>query len=160
MEVLDIYDSNFNITGRTIVRGTKIDKENEYIMVFIIFIKNSEDKYLIQKVTPNKGNYYSTTGGHVKSKETYVHALTRETKEEIGIDISKDNYELVSRDIIEFKKAIFNVFYLEKDIDEKDLVLQADEVESVSWMTKDEILELIKNNMFLESHGKMFLKYM
>ena len=50
MECLDIYDENKKKTGKIIVRGVK-PEENEHILLSIIFIKNSEGKYLIQKTS-------------------------------------------------------------------------------------------------------------
>lgn len=63
MECLDIYDENKKKTGKIIVRGVK-PEENEHILLSIIFIKNSEGKYLIQKTSKEKGGHYSSTGGH------------------------------------------------------------------------------------------------
>ena len=65
MEYLDVYDENKKKTGKIIVRGEK-PKENEHILLSIIFIKNSEGKYLIQKtskysiVNPLFFLYYTT----------------------------------------------------------------------------------------------------
>ena len=54
---------------------------------------------------------------------------------------------------------IADVYYLEKDINLKDLKLQKEEVSDVSYMTKDEILNLIDNENFIKSHGKILKKY-
>ena len=51
MELLDVYDDNAKRTGRIVVRGNKdeVFAPNEHIAVSIIFIENSEGKFLIQK---------------------------------------------------------------------------------------------------------------
>ena len=92
MEILDIYDDNGNLTGKTIKRGDKSVKLNmhEHIALSVIFIENSEGKYLIQKTSQEKGGEFSSTGGHVDSGETPYGAIKREVKEELGIDISND----------------------------------------------------------------------
>lgn len=158
MEYQDVYDKNFNKTNKIVQRGDKTLNDNEYIMVFVIFIKN-EDKYLIQKVSPKKGDYYSTTGGHVQSGEDPYSCMLRETIEEIGLDLSNDKVELVGRRIVDFKHAIFNVFYIEKDVDISNLKLQEDEVESVDWYTEVDVLKLIEEKKMLESHSIAFKQY-
>ena len=158
MEYQDVYDRNFNKTSKIVQRGDKTLNDNEYIMVFVIFIKNN-NKYLIQKVSPKKGDYYSTTGGHVQSGEDVYSTMLRETKEEIGLDLSNDKVDLVGKRIVDFKHAIFNVFYIEKNVDIKDLKLQEDEVESVNWYTVEEVLKLIEEKKLLESHSIAFKQY-
>ena len=44
------------------------------------------------------------------------------------------------------------------NIDIKDLVLQKEEVESVNWYTKDEIIDLINKGEFREGNIKGFYK--
>ena len=84
MELLDIYDSEGNTTGRKIVRGDKtaILNEDEHIAVSVIFIENDNGEFLIQKTSKEKGNDFSSTGGHVDSGETPLMAIKREVKEE------------------------------------------------------------------------------
>ena len=48
MEILDLYDDYGNKLEKTIVRGD-IPRDNENIMLSIVFIKNSAGKYLIIK---------------------------------------------------------------------------------------------------------------
>ena len=48
MEKRDLYDSQRNITGETILKGEEIPK-GRYIIVVLVFIQNSEGKFLIQK---------------------------------------------------------------------------------------------------------------
>ena len=95
MELLDIYDDNGNKTGRIIERGDKSVKlsKNEHIAISVIFIENDNGEFLIQKTSKEKGNIYSSTGGHVDSGETPITAIKREVKEELGIDISNDLIE-------------------------------------------------------------------
>jgi hypothetical protein len=48
------------------------------------------------------------------------------------------------------------LFYLKKDIDISNVVVQDSEVDSVYFMSVDEIKELIDNNLMLKSHGILF----
>ena len=69
MEYLDLYDKNKKITGDIIVRTH--DKanvpNNKYINIVLVFIKNCEDKFLLQLTSKEKDSVIATTGGHVKS---------------------------------------------------------------------------------------------
>lgn len=48
MEQRDLYDINRALTGKTIFKGDSIP-DNNYIVVVLVFIQNSEGKFLIQK---------------------------------------------------------------------------------------------------------------
>lgn len=47
-EKRDLYDANRNLTKKTVFKGEPIPKGN-YIVVVLVFIQNSEGKFLIQK---------------------------------------------------------------------------------------------------------------
>ncbi len=57
MELLDIYDDEGNVTGRTIIRGDKTEKLNshEHIAIAVIFMENNQGEYIIQKTSKEKG---------------------------------------------------------------------------------------------------------
>lgn len=160
MELLDIYDDNGNKTGRIIERGDKSVKlsKNEHIAISVIFIENDNGEFLIQKTSKEKGNIYSSTGGHVDSGETPITAIKREVKEELGIDISNDLIEEYG--YILYDMPLRYIFYLKKNIDLNDFKLQKEEVDYVKYMTKEEIEKLIDNEEMLESHGIMFKELM
>ena len=44
------------------------------------------------------------------------------------------------------------MYYLKKDIDKNDIIIQEDEVEYVELMSKERINELIQNNEFREGN--------
>lgn len=158
MEILDLYDDNFNKLDETIVRGSKIGS-GKNIMLVVVFIKSKKGKYLVQKTSIEKGGYYSTTGGHVLSGEDKEISIIREIKEELGIDIDIDELKYVDTIKYPSKPCIFNIYLLNKDIDISKLVLQDEEVMSVEWLSDTEIEELINDNKFLESHGYIFDNY-
>ena len=47
------------------------------------------------------------------------------------------------------------VFYLRKNIDIKDIILQKEEVESVSYMSEAQLKGLIKKGLMHEAHAKV-----
>ena len=157
MELLDLYDDEGNALNITIERGSKLEKGN--VMLSIVFIKNSENKYLIQKTSEEKGSEYSSTGGHVTHNENGITTIIRELKEELGLDVNKDEIKTIGLIKNPDKPCVINLYLLEKDIDINELKLQDEEVESVNWMTSEEIIKLIDEDNFLKSHGYLFLNY-
>ena len=156
MEYLDLYDVNKNLTGEKIVRGKGKPQvpENNYINIVIIFMQNSEGKFLFQITSKEKVNEIATTGGHVKSGQTSYEAILAEVDEELGLDISKEDVKMIDSYI--FGIAFMDVYYLNKDINISDLKLQDDEVESVEWFTIDRIKELINEGKVRKGNIKAF----
>lgn len=155
MEYLDIYNEKKEKLNKKIKRGDKL-LDNEHILVAVIFIENSGGKYLIQKTSKEKGEKYATTGGHVLSGETPKTAIIRETKEELGLDVSNENIIYIG-DLL-FGIPFGEIYYLKKDLDIAKLKLQQEEVEQVEYLTKAEILKLIETEKMVKSHGLMFKK--
>ena len=93
MEKRDLYDINRSLTGKTICKGEPIPKNN-YIVVVLVFIQNSDGKFLIQKRSKIKNGKYATTGGHPKSGENSIQGIISEVKEEIGLDINSKDLKL------------------------------------------------------------------
>lgn len=159
MEVLSVYDNFGNLTNKTVVRGSKIAlSHDEHIAVAVIFIENTDGKFLIQKTSLEKGNEFSTTGGHVLSGETPVEAIIRETKEEIGLLLDKSEINYLGYMI--YDVPIRFIFYIKKDIDINKLVVQKEEVEYVTYMSKNEILKIIEHGEITKSHGILFKEAM
>lgn len=160
MEILDLYDDDGNQLNETIKRG-EVPKKGKNIMLSVIFIKNKDNKYLIQKSSKAKGGEYTTTGGHVTHNETGLSTIIREIKEEIGIDIMKDNIMHIATFKYPGRYCLFNVYLTENiDADISNIKLQKEEVEAVFWLTKEDILKLIDDHLFLESHGYIFKNYL
>ena len=157
MEILDLYDKNGNKINKTITRGEM--PEEGYIMVSLVFIRNSEGKYLIQKTSKEKNSKYASTGGHINAGETSLECTIRELEEELGLTIRREELSFMGLEVRTKAPVIFAVYTLEKDIDINSLNLQKEEVESVMWLTKEEIMKLIDNTQFKESHGDVFIKY-
>lgn len=156
MELLDVYNNNGVRTGRVVVRGDKnvVLSDDEHIAVGVIFIENSEGKFLMQKTSVQKGGEYSSTGGHIVSGEEPIISIRREVEEELGIDVSHDN--IIELGFLLYDRPIRFLFYLKKDIDINDVVVQTEEVEFVKYMTISEINELIDKELITKSHGILF----
>ncbi len=159
MEILDVYNDFGKVINKTVPRGSRNRdfESGEHFAVSIIFIENSNGKYLIQKIP--KGQY-SSTGGHIISGEKPIDAIIREVYEEIGVKLSKDEIVDLGFRLLDFPVRF--LFYVKKDVELKKTILDKKEVTSVSFMSEDEIKELIRLNEFKKGHALLFreiLKY-
>lgn len=159
MEILDLYNDLGEKLDETIVRGEKAP-ERKNIMLSVIFIKNNEGKYLIQKTSKEKGNRFSSTGGHVTHGENGLETIKRELKEELDLNTKEDKIKYITTFKYPTKNCVFNVYYLEvDDLDLAKIKLQKEEVEEVKFLTSKEIENIIENGNFLESHAYIFENY-
>lgn len=158
MELLDVFNDYGERTGKVVERGASDDAflPGEHIAVAIIYIENDKGEYLIQKTSKQKGNIYSSTGGHVDHNEKPIDTIKREVKEELGIDISQDN--IVDLGFIVFDFPVRFIFYLKKNIDLNDIKLQEEEVESVSYISEDKLREIIEQGLMHKAHVKVLEK--
>ncbi|MFU7517339.1 NUDIX hydrolase [Clostridium sp. HCS.1] len=151
MELWDIYDKNRNLTGRQMKRGSEFGNGDFHLVVHVC-IFNSKNEMLIQQRQPWKNGWPNmwdlTVGGSSLAGETSTEAAERETLEEIGhkIDLSNERPFFT----INFDKGFDDYYIIERDIDIKDLSLQYEEVQSVKWATKEEILQLVNDGKFID----------
>ena len=156
MEQRDLYDINRKLTGQTIFKGDSIP-ENNYIIVVLVFIQNSEGKFLIQKRSEIKNGKYATTGGHPKSGENSIQGIISEVKEEIGLELKPDDIQLYYTGRSDSERVFWDDYYIKMDIDDiSNLALQKEEVESVCLLSIDEIHSLMKDNKFFKNHYEEF----
>lgn len=158
MELLNVYDNEGKLTERVVPRGDKsvVLSDNEHIGVVVVFIENSNGEFLIQKTSLEKGSEYSSTGGHVDAGETHLTSILREIKEELGIEVNSEELEYLG--FLLYDKPIRFMYYLKKDIDIKDIVVQEEEVDFVKYMSIDEIKDIIDKGEMTKSHGIIFNK--
>ena len=156
MEKRDLYDENRNLTGETILKGEQIPK-GRYIVVVLVFIQNSEGKFLIQKRSEAKNGKYATTGGHPKTGETSIEGILTEVEEEIGVKMNPKDLKLYFSGKSENERVFWDDYYIKMDIQNlNDLKLQEAEVDSVEWLSENEIVNLMKQDKFFKNHYEEF----
>lgn len=121
-----------------------------------VYIINSKNQVLLQKRSSTKKLWPNlwdiSAGGHVLAGEFGFQAIIREIKEELGIDIEKNDITFIGGSTsVNIKSDIinkhFNEYYIvNRDIEISDLKLQTEEVSDVKWIDKEEIIERINNN--------------
>lgn len=154
-EFFDVLNEKGNFTGKTESRE-KCHKEGLWHKAVVVFIINSKNQVLLQRRSPNKRMWPNmwdvTAGGHVLAGEFGFEAIIREAKEELGIELNKNEMTFLGSSISTNNKADiinkhFNEYYIvNKDLDETRLTLQKEEVTEVKWIDKNDIIQKIKNN--------------
>lgn len=152
IEFVDVLDNDGNLTGE-IKDKKQVFKDKQFCRAVHLWIINPKTrKILIQKRTEEKENHPNewdlSCGGHVKSGESSKDAIIRETKEELGIDISKDKFIKA----FEIKhdgnrKYFFDVYVLERDVDMTEIVLQKEEVSEVQYFSINELENMYSLNL-------------
>jgi isopentenyldiphosphate isomerase len=148
-EMIDLYDVNRLPLNQTMIRGTKVPQDCYRMVVHIILIKNN-NQMVIQKRVKDKtfgGLWDFSCGGSSQTKETSQMAAQRELEEELGLKI--DFSKLRPAFTINFENG-FDDFYL-IPITENNIAftLQKEEVEEVKIVTKEEIILMIRNGLFI-----------
>jgi len=154
-EYFDVLNEKGEYIGKTETRE-RCHKEGLWHKAVAVFIINSRKQVLLQrrsatkKLWPNMWDI--TAGGHVLAGEFGFQSIIRECKEELGIDLNKEDITFIGTSIsTNIKSNIinnhFNEYYIvNKEIDETKLQLQKEEVSEVKWIEKDEIIKKIKDN--------------
>lgn len=144
MELVDKLNNKRETLNKVGERSEKI--LGEYNQVVHTWIMNDKNEFLIQKRSLNKKVFpgmWSQTGGGVDAGETALQGALRETKEELGIDIPKDNIEFM----LSFKRKYnyLDVWLAKLNIDINDITIQKEEVSEVKWVDKETLLKMHDN---------------
>ena len=156
MELLQLFDENKNMLNEGIERDKKKEvPQGKYFMIILLFIENN-NKFLIQKTSANRESIYATTGGHVTFGDDALKTVIKEAQEELGLEVKKEDLKEI--ETLKQKYGYMTIYYYNKNVDINNLKLQEEEVESVNWMSIDEINDLIDKDMFRKSHIVPFQK--
>lgn len=151
MEYWNLYDYYGKKKKKISIRGSKLNKDDFHLVVNA-WIVNDEGKYLITQRNANKSHplMWECTGGSALLEETSKEAAIREVEEELGIDVSKSDAIFIgeSRRYYQNCPDILHVWLFKSNEKIENIKIQEEEVNDVMWATKDQILELYKNNKF------------
>lgn len=150
MELFDLYTADRVKTGRTMVRGDAVP-EGCYRIVVHVCIFDPEGRMLIQQRQPFKEGWSNmwdiTVGGSAVAGDTSRTAAERETREEIGLNI--DLTDVRPSLTLYWEHGFDDYYLLTRDVDPDTLRLQYEEVQTVRWATREEILRMIDDGEFI-----------
>ena len=148
MELIDIVDENNQLTGQVEERWTAYEK-GLWRRTVSCWIMNAKGEVLLQKRTANKRrnpNKWAKTGGQVDSGESVEEAIFREIKEELGIEIPKEQIKVIDIYKSDDKNKRFGYnFIFVVNYKTEDYILQKEEVAEVKYLTIED-MELAKKN--------------
>ena len=157
MELLEIYNQNGEPTGRSIERGNKNLQENEFIKLAVLWIKCG-NKFLIQKASPEKDGDYAVTGGHVPFGENSLNQACIELDEELGLIVSPAELKKLGTCVL--GHGMFDVYlYENNNLENYNFTLQVEEVESVEFLTTQQIENLIEKGVFRKSSTAQYNQF-
>ena len=150
MELFDLYTRDRIRTGRTMVRGDKVP-EGLYRLVVHVCIFDPEGRMLIQPRQPFKKGWSNmwdiTVGGCAVAGDTSQDAAEREVREEIGLELDLQDERPTMTTT--FEGGFDDYYVLTRDVDLSSLHLQYEEVQTVRWAEKGEILRMIDDGQFI-----------
>ena len=148
MELFDLYTAEREKTGRTMVRGTP-EPEGFYRLVVHVCIFNRAGELLIQQRSAQKKSYpgywdVSVAGG-VRAGETGRACAMRETREELGLDLTISDSAAVT---LAFDGGFDDFYLVEADVPLSALTVQAEEVQAVRWASRETVCTLLHEGAF------------
>lgn len=172
MEIVEILKEDGSNTHISISKDDAHEK-NICHGISAVALINDKGQVLIAKRALNKktepGKFDLSGCGHIEYEETREEAAIRELYEEIGIKVTKD--ELIQIDTYLNKVRLNDnvylnhftyLFIIKKDIDIEKIKIQLDEIDSVKYVTKDELVNLFDNNEMVAAfkHCHKLLDYL
>ena len=139
-ELADLCDSEGRPTGRTAVRGERIQPDTYRAIVSILTL-TSDGRLLMTRRAPQKSfaGCWEITGGCAQAGETPLQAAIRELWEETGLLAHPG--ELEDRGMRHERGVIFRYFLLRRDVRLSDIRLQKGETDAAELVTPQELHE-------------------
>lgn len=167
MELLRIVDRNGVDTDRVLERN-ELHNLNMLHNEVTIYIINNYGEVLLQRRNKNRRFSPGKLGviaGHVSHNEKALDAAVRECKEEIGLNVSeKDINILCPRYLVleDCNNHFMYPYYVFSEKREDEFVIQREELDYVKWYKIDDVIDMIENGdnniLFKNDDIKYFLK--
>lgn len=149
-DMYDVFTKDGEYLGTRPLTEFNKDNPEFYFKIVWIILLNENDEILIQKRSDNlevcPGKWEISASGHVDSGENELDAAVRETKEEVGVSLDKNNIKLIKRYI--HKDAITDT-YIARIRNNTNITLQKEEVADAKWISLYEFKNLIYTDDFV-----------
>ena len=145
MEYIDIIDQEGKKTGES-RPIPEVHQKGLWHRTVHVWCVNSKGEILLQRRAKNKENFPDmwdiSAAGHISSGEGSIDAALRETKEEIGVDLSPS--DLMSLGEIKHQGVLNGGTYIDNEISDiylvrlnselSDFKMQEEEVSALKWI--------------------------
>ena len=155
-EMIDVYDKHGNALGITRARSGLFLEKGQFMLYVLGVLQNMQGKILITRRSLDKkwaAGWWEVPGGGVRAGETPAQAVRREVREEVGIDVSAYDPELLyaysNEDLERGDNYINHIFRFAFDFSGEDITVQPDEVIGFALATWDEVVKLHEQGIFL-----------
>ena len=166
MEKWDLYTRYREKTGAEHIRGDKIP-EGCYHLVVHVWIRNSKGEYLISQRAANRSTFplmWECVGGSVVKGESSLEGALREVKEEVGLDLEKENGKIFFSKIrgtdARYECKTFNdimdVWLFSYDGEARLETATTDEMADCKWMAVSEIKKLYEEKKLVQTLDYFF----
>lgn len=146
MEMHELVDANGENTGKVLthIEARNLDNipKGYYLHIVGVVVLNSKNEVLLQKRSRFKRvkpSVWGICGGKIDFGETTLDAGVRETFEEIGVKLNKENLKILSKQPIPEEKIYCTIYYIKQDVDIDKCVLQKEEVEELKYFKIEEL---------------------
>lgn len=131
-----------------------------------IWVINNKKQILCQKRSllkdTNPGKWESFFGGHLTPGQDYLEGALLELKEELGIDLSKEDLKLFQIYKCIPDKEFQGIYYVEWNGNIENLKLEREEIDQVKWFDILKLIEILvekkKGNWSLWGYQKELLQ--
>ncbi|MDD5922979.1 MAG: NUDIX hydrolase [Eubacteriales bacterium] len=156
VEYVDIYTKDREKTGRSVPRKNRKLREDEYMLYVLALVENQENKFLLTRRAKDKhwaAGWWEIPGGGASAGESSFQAVSRELREETGLDVSDLKrpccYTYRNDDPENGDNYFVDLYYFRIPFTGKDLNLQEEEVTGARLVPESDFEALSKRDGFL-----------
>jgi 8-oxo-dGTP pyrophosphatase MutT (NUDIX family) len=159
MELWDAYREDGTVAGCNLVRGEVIP-DGLFHLVSEIIVRHEDGMFLLMQRDLEKlnfpGLYVASAGGSALIGEGPYDAAIRELKEETGVEAQEleQIYKCKSKD------TIYYGYLCKTNCDKNSIKLEKGETISYLWLRKEEFLEFIESDHYMQSHKDRMRDYL
>lgn len=144
MELIDVYNADFEKTGKTVPRGTTLP-EGEFVLCVHVLIQDMEGRFLVQKRSEKKRvlpGHWDVTAGAVDAGEDSCTAAIREAKEEVGLELPPEKMQLIFRDCVH--GSFYEAWHVQLPFALEECTMQESEVQELRLVESEELLRILE----------------